>query len=488
MKTMKTFFLICLITMLFLIMACSTLHDNNAIEIAGTQVSKSPTSSYKISVFTLTPSPRPSITIAPTLTGIIYDRLTKTTNPRSFDASTIKTVTQASAAQCPAVDPDMTFDGQQVPDIYASNINEWEKQDKVIETYIDYLNMGGSFQSIIDGVNEVYSSGFGDSYQSADITGDGIDEIIIPRQFSAMILSCSNHNYSIMENIVSGARGTPNIKILDLNNNGLNEFIIDDYGLNIFEWDGNQFNQLLDSGMGEVGIPTYSSFKDVDGNKTIEIIFETKDLNFADDIYYFPAREETSVFMWNGELFTLAEVTFAPPEFLFQAVQDGDRQRMFSNYELALAFYQQAIQDKTLDWYSADRRYRDNITFVMRHAGEKPNPTATPALFEDPDEYPILASYSFYRMVQIYLLQNDLVSAQNAYTKQQEAFTADQAGGEFTDMSDILIQTYQEGEDISQSCDVVNQFISNHSVQLNNYEGYFNYTTWYYSIDTLCSY
>jgi tetratricopeptide (TPR) repeat protein len=489
MKNLNLFIFLGLFTMLLFIMACSSTYGNNVANNIEAPALDTPTPSYKISVFTLTPSPRPSITIAPTLTGIIYDRLTKTTDPRVFDASTIKTITPAAPAQCPVVDPDMTFDGQQIPDIYASDINEGEKSGKVIETYIEHLNTGGSFQSIIDGLAEIYGQGFGDGYQSADITGDGVNEIIIPREFSAIVLSCGNYNYRILENIVSGARGTPNVRILDLNNNGLNEFIIIDYGLYIYEWDGTQFNQLFEGDcMGEGGYRSYPQFKDIDGNQTTEIIYETKDLNFADYFDYFPAREETAVCMWNGKSFTLSEDTFAPPEFRFQAVQDGDRQMKFSNYELALDFYQQAIQDKTLDWYSIDRRIRDSITFSMRHAGEKPNPTATPVLFKDPDEYPILASYSYYRIAQIYLLQDDLATAQTIYNQQLLAFPADQAGGEFTEMSEILIQAYQESEDISQSCKAVTEYVQENRITLIDYSSYFNYTSKYYDIDSLCAY
>jgi hypothetical protein len=391
------------------------------------------------------------------------------------------------------VDPNMTFDGQIIKDLWAVDpgIDMFNKEIEEQNIYIEYLNQGGSFESIKAALNDMYDERYWNGYMFEDITGDHVEELILRRYMHVIAFGCKDQSYTqIVDLFAEFSDFSPSIKIIDLNNNGLSEIIMNYtgcwgnkcFGMNIFEFDGIQFNDLLDwDCTGDLTIPDSYSFEDMDGNGTTEIILEY--ISFPAPIYHerYPVREETMICMWNGAAYLPAINTFGDPIFRFQAVQDGDRQMIYENYDQAISFYQQAIHDQSLDWYTQQRLNMEYEIYANEKYGmNDPDPTATPALFEDPNEYPILASYSYYRLALIYLLQGNLESAQNVFVEQQTSFSEDQAGSEFIEMTELLIQNYQETRDISRACDVIRDFVSTNRDRLESYEGYFNYTSEYY--------
>ena len=463
-------------------------------------LSLSPTTSPTDTVtITKTPTKRPTRTPKPTKTITLTPFFT--TNPKDFDVSTIVTITPAEPAQCPMIDPDMIFDGQQILDIYAVDpeMDTFNKQREEFAIFINYLNQGGSFQSLIEGLNNTFDLDYGTIYFYEDVTGDGINEVIFPMHENVYVYACKNEQYSLIDNFSTdfGAY-TPRVRVMDLNNNGLLEIIMDYSGclggkcfsINVYEFDGNQFRDLFDWHCNEdISLPDSFSINDIDNNNTIEIILKYGKHYIPVYPEDYPFRDETMICMWNGNSYVPAENIFSSPSYLFQAVQDGDRQMLYEYYDQALLFYKQAIHDKTLDWMSIERRILDYEIYTFEHYGANaPNPTATPVLFENPDEYPILASYSYFRIALIYLLLGDLDLAQITFDEQKTTFPVEQIGGEFTEITDILIQSYLNTENISVSCNAVNDAVSKRSNQFSNYSNYFNYTSRFYQPSNLCPY
>jgi tetratricopeptide (TPR) repeat protein len=151
---------------------------------------------------------------------------------------------------------------------------------------------------------------------------------------------------------------------------------------------------------------------------------------------------------WNGHEFVLNRLELAPPQYRFQAVQDGDRLAMLGDYARALDFYQQAIYDNQLDYWSPERK--EQMDAVMQ-AEYEDNPTPTPPA-PDRNEYPSLAAYARFRILLLHLLRGYLTEATTVYNTLLEKFPAGQPGHAFAEISQAFWEEYQVGQDMGLAC------------------------------------
>ena len=451
------------ILFVFMLVACQV-GQNAKPEISQEQqVSNSPTIPNPI--VTRTKSSTPTKTHTPTLT-ITPEPTATIVPPKSFDVSTIKTITLAVPANCPAANPNLMFD-----------VKELVKQDDVdregipgemdFDLLLRFLNDGISPDKIVSQLQKDYPNFF-ENYFVADITGDGIPELTFPYMTGIQIIGCKNNQYEVLTGFYfdSSLLSIYFLDVDDLNSDGLAEIAVWFDGclggrcpyFQIFAWNGIEFVDLTTFHChGDLQTPYSLVLQDIDKNGTSEVIFQYRSGNIPTGLYTeYPERTETITCMWNGSQFVLADHEFGKPYYRFQAVKDGGYQLGFHNYDQALALYKQAIYDKNLEWFTDDRNLLAYWTYLQNiFPYEEPNPTSTPDLQPDPDEYQNLASFSYYKIIFIYLLQDDVQSAETTYIELEQQYPIGEGPGQFTQISKILLDTYKKTGDIHVACENV---------------------------------
>jgi len=123
-----------------------------------------------------------------------------------------------------------------------------------------------------------------------------------------------------------------------------------------FEWNGQTFQNLspnAHTNYDDVTIKanSQSGLKDFAGKGTINLsgyygypYFGTADFNIPQ------LRALNYIYSWNGKNFVFTSEEFEPPQYRFQAIQDGDFKALLRQYDDALLLYQNAIFSKKLDW------------------------------------------------------------------------------------------------------------------------------------------
>jgi hypothetical protein len=216
------------------------------------------------------------------------------------------------------------------------------------------------------------------------------------------------------------------------------------------------------------------SVQDLDGNGFIEMILEggipTQMAALANG---FPFRTETHVFSWNGRFFVHASMEYSPPQYRFQAVQDGDRFSLSGDYDKAVDNYQQAIFSDKLDWWSAERRKYILETQYTYSTGETATPMPPPS---DPDEYYNLAAYSRYRIMLLHVVRGWLPEAQIIYNTLLEKFPVGQVGHVYAEMATAFWDEYGRSQDVGMACAEAINFAEAHASEILVYLGNTNYS------------
>jgi hypothetical protein len=168
-----------------------------------------------------------------------------------------------------------------------------------------------------------------------------------------------------------------------------------------------------------------------------------------------PSRTANYVYSWDGENFSQSRVEYSPPEYRFQAIQDGDKATQSGEYVQALNLYQSAVFDNKLKWYSPRRQ----TTF------DPPWTTLTPIpdSFIDPTEYPRLAAYAYYRMVILHTFLGEMDAAQVKYATLQEKFPAGNPGHPYVEMATDFWNAYQSSGKMYNACAAAIAYADVHS-------------------------
>ena len=389
----------------------------------------------------------PSITPGPTATP--YPTRTPTFTPTLYDPANAVTRTPAPAALCPVENPDVVPVFQRYDEIHYYN-----------EEILNYLNMGASRQSIVKAYQQLNKRW---SIQEKDVTGDGVPEIVYEESLLRAYLYVYHCNEGVYELITAQAEDfrfptLTMVGIKDLNMNGIAEmvsFMGDDRTrfFYVLEWDGSGFQQLNWDGdfdgddyrscMLMYG-PSTMDFIDTDNNGTFELILHQAIPIWSEYIEGLPWREETRTCTWNGALFVMTNIEYAPPQYRFQAVQDADRASLKQEYDKALDLYQQAIFSDQLDWWSIKRADHERQIAMGNTGHPLPDP--------DPNEYFYLSAYARFRIMLLHLLRGYLPEAETVYNTLQEKFTTGQPGAEFAEMAAEFWNEYQTSANIGLAC------------------------------------
>jgi hypothetical protein len=431
---------------------------------------------------TNTPTVLPSFTVTsrPSLTRIEGPTSTRTRKPTATPtAPPTSTDTPAITVQCPEEIPEL------VPDFQALLEDDYADIPGAI---LSFLNAGGRRQAVID---VFQASRLGDPayiaqhFLEIELTGDKRPELVIGYG-NLYIFGCIQNAYQVMVTVRTD-RGNfndvdPRVEtVRDLNVDGTPEIVITSVfapftWVRIYQWDGEKFLNLVagdtDPYLGDESVASMIgaqvSFLDTDGNGTLEIILKGGIPSHL-SLYYggYPWRLETDTYRWNGEAFEFYRQEFGSPEYRFQAVQDGDRASLRGDYEQALGFYQEAIFNDQLEWWSQARRETELACFATPDC-----PTPTPAApAPDPNEYYNLAAYARFRIMLLHILRGYLPEATIVYQTLQSKFPAGQAGYAFAEIATLFWDQYQSSLNIEQACNAVTQYVKAHPVDILAYLG-----------------
>ena len=410
---------------------------------------------------TSSPLPTATQTAFPTITATasITPLPTIPTFTPTFDVRTIVTVTPALKAECPKEDPSVVAKFA-TPDSYVSY--EIYSTSEIL----DYLNSGGTLDRLQDsGLDEI-----------ADITGDGLHEVVY-KSFGYSFFGCKDGQYQDLFDF-AGDFGVELADVLDLNKNGIPEITLYDivhYGYTdvfVFEWDGNKFRSLIDVGtntstglvtvIDHVSATSPHKITDInrDGLKEIVVVYDVNRLcgGFGDFCDGTPTREQTTILGWNGQNYVVKQRNYAPAQYRFQAIQDGDTASSQKEYDKALSLYQEAISNDKLKGYSQE--IRDNLRAQWDASfGTTPTPTPYPVAS---DEYTRLAAYAYYRIMLLHLVQGNESDATIVYTTLQEKFGNDPYGQPYAEMATAFWEAYQSTHKMYDGCAAAIQYAAEH--------------------------
>jgi hypothetical protein len=428
-------------------------------------------------VATQTNTPYPTLTRWPTYTPSLTPTLAQI--PRStFDPAKAILQTSLPPAQCPNAAQDVSL-----PDLETLN----QSHDFFETTIVEALSAGGISQVISTlSQSDLYT------LTRADVTHDHVSELIIENRYELpgflSVFGCEKGRYKKLLTAEAVYDYAPSVlKIKDMNRNGIPDLVLKEItchyclGVQIFEWNGQEFEGMarawyLDPSLNEldfseiVGIDGYAEVKitDIDGNGTDEIIFQGGASSAPGDMYLNgPYRSLTIIYMWDGQFYSQYSSTYSPPEYRFQAVQDGDDSALRGATEKALAFYQDVIfSDQLKGWSDAEMENLRAQADVMFSGTATPTPV--PPHNED---YLPLAAYARYRIMLLHTLLGFQADAQVVYDTLQEKFPEGNAGHSYAEMAAAFWEEYLASRDIRLSCQKAIDYASAHPDILTPLEG-----------------
>jgi hypothetical protein len=418
-----------------------------------------PASSIDNPTSTSSPFPTATQTLLPTATSTasITPLPAIPTFTPTFDVSTIVTVTPAPRAECPKEDSSVVAK-------FATPNSDGSYEVHYAPEILDYLNSGGTIERLQDaGLEKI-----------VDLTGDGVNEVgYRDSLISYSILGCKDRKYQDLLHF-AGDFGAELGDVLDLNKNGNPDVILYNlvhYGyiaISIFEWDGMRFQSLIDIRDGRfpddvidwIDSTDFPKYVDAngDGLKEIVLVFYRPCGGFGDFCDGTPRRKETTVLAWNGQNYVVQQNYYAPAQYRFQAIQDGDAASSQKEYDKAISLYQEAMSSDMLKSYSLE--ISDNLRAQYdTQYGTTPTPTPHPIAV---DEYPKLVAYAYYRILLLHLVQGYESDATIVYTTLGEKFGNDPYGRPYVEMASAFWEAYQSTQRMYDGCAAAIQYAVEH--------------------------
>ena len=413
---------------------------------------------------TATPSPFPSNTSSPTHTptASITPLPTIPTFTPTFDVSTIVTVTPVLPRTCPQINSETKLDTT----IFYEHLEKYF-DDQIFKGILEYLNAGGSWNTIdLELSNsEKYGRSLG-SINELDLTNDNTNEIVLEMWAGFGIYSCQHGLYELLLNLNGVMDGVASIiEIKDMNLNGMPEVVVGIAGcsghcldLSIFEWDGQEFQNLL--GEWQIITSLEEEVIDVNNDGVFELVIEGPFPSMGSYIDYLPLRGQEDTYFWNGNNYDMSRSKFSPPTYRFQAIQDGDAESLDGNFDKALIFYKEVILSEKLQWWSMDRREHEIKLYLDIWDPAKPTPLPEPP--EDKTEYPRLAAYAYYRIMLLHFVQGQESEAATTYQTLQETFGNDPYARPYAEMASAFWEAYQPAHSVYDGCAAAIQYAVEH--------------------------
>jgi len=450
-------------TLITIILLASCSPAGTATPVATTQNGTATPSPILTNTSTSIPTETPTASITPLP---IIPTFTPT-----FDASTILTVTPAPKAECPKENPEIVA-------FFATPGVSGHYTMYSAGDILTYLNAGGALAQLR--ADHLGSQSDSISGKVVDLTGDGLSEVVFDGLWRYDILGCKDGKYEALFGLEpNGVFSIDLEEVLDLNENGIPELIFysfDHYGsaeVYIVEWAGSKFRSLIDAGtdastgtvIDAVSTTDHYKLMDTNGDGLKEIVLEDN-LHLLDNVsgltlwLLIPFRKETISLSWNGKNFVdLKQRNYAPPQYRFQAIQDGDRQTRYGNYADALSLYQEAIFNEKLEWWSPERSDYEVYVYNSRFDSE---PIASPTPILDNTEYPRLAAYAYYRIMLLHIVQGHEPDAGTVYKTLGQKFSDNPYGHPYFEMATAFWNSYQSTHKMYDGCAAAIEYAVEH--------------------------
>jgi hypothetical protein len=348
-------------------------------------------------------------------------------------------------------------------------------------TIITVLNNGG-----IERLVRLLSKGNDANFRYDDLTNDGISELIIRNlnEGYLSVYSCQNGKYEnllTVDNFVEFVEFSPGITaIQDLNHNGVKELVVGMIashcctGIMAYEWNGVSFESLVKTwyidyksgklehrDMVELGGIAQAGVADIDGNGIYELILDGGRPSYTGGWTGIdgPWRNQKVIYMWNGGNYVWYSQEYYPPNFRFEAIQDGDRETIRGDYDSALKFYQAAIFDDKLKSWTQE---------VWRNLSQNQDVQilSYPDIEKMPFnkvEYDQLSAYARYRIMIIYVKQGWDSDAKTVYETLIEKYTQGNLGYPYTELATEFWNEFQLSHDQILSCGEAITYATKHT-------------------------
>lgn len=176
----------------------------------------------------------------------------------------------------------------------------------------------------------------------------------------------------------------------------------------------------------------------------------------------FPWRRVKEYYRWDGMRYRKYKEVFDPAVYRFQAVQDADEAVLLSEYDRALALYQDAIFSDLLRPWSPDWRSYERDAYWEYWNRE---PTSTPPVMDvtnDTNEWLNLAAYTRYRIMLLHVARGYLAEAEIVYNTLQEKYPEGQPGHMFAELAQEFWEEYLVSQNIEQSCSAAIEYAEDH--------------------------
>lgn len=172
-----------------------------------------------------------------------------------------------------------------------------------------------------------------------------------------------------------------------------------------------------------------------------------------------PWRNQKVIYMWNGENYVWYSQEYYPPNFRFEAIQDGDTETIRGDYDSALKFYQAAIfDDKLKSWTQEvwrDLSQNQDIRILSYPDIEK--------MPFNQVEYDQLSAYARYRIMIIYLKQGWDSDAKTMYETLVEKYPQGNLGYPYAELATEFWNEYRSSHDLTLSCDEAITYATKHT-------------------------
>lgn len=267
---------------------------------------------------------------------------------------------------------------------------------------------------------------FHDLAGPADLTGDGLDELVFVRSRSGV-----------------GA----GVKMLQMNDGDLVELAIErprEFGYRFSAAVDISLSTSLDELL----------LRDVDADDRVELVFTraVPRLTIGELTISGPLRDRREIWGWDGSAVVLERWDNDPPEYRFQAAYDGDDLTLFGDLSGALASYRRVVNAASLKPFEL---FRTPDTVLQRFDLPIPAP--------DPPERRRLSAYAQYRIVLIHALRGDSAAAESEMKSLQEAYPEGDPGAPYAELAVSFWEGMLETGEVAAACKEAVNFALHHA-------------------------
>lgn len=391
-----------------------------------------------------TQTPEPTLTVTPTAT----------TEPTAVPTQTATSSPTPTPSPTATPDPSCPEPGSAAAFAYPADTTELQT------SILAYLNAGGQWEDLFALFDEL---GIEYDWVQADMNGDGVEETAVyakmqPAEYEYekgwWIFHCKSDNYQAVYSTVGSIYGFHDyFEVDDVNNDGQFEIIkIGGYATSachwipvIWSWQSGEIVDLFtDRIYPGCSIHDRMILQDLDDDNLKEIIVVGTTVVHLDNA---PPRIITQTFSFEETGYTLTNKIFAPAEYRFQLLDDAQRALDESNLPLAISYYSQAAH---YDISTLNSKYFSSPEIAKEH-GEEP---------DYPDAYQ--KAFALFRLATIQLVLEDNDTANNALTELITAYSEDQQGFEFVQLTQIFFDTFNQEKNQVDACNQVTDFVSEH--------------------------